>query len=118
MDKDSQLPKTLKQVFCNYFEIDDDIIAEIDKICSLVKLKKNKNIINQGDVCRDIIIVRTGMMRPPPLSEVRRHSAIRILWRRICSDTFFLRLQTSLVFIDSRYRCGSLGNQIRRLDSS
>lgn len=56
-------PKTIKDVLNSYFKVDDNIVADFEGKCRLVKVKKNTDLIRQGDICKDITIVKSGMMR-------------------------------------------------------
>lgn len=63
MIADVDITKSLKEIFSDFFDMDDTVVAEVEAHAELVRLKKGTAIVKQGEMCDHIIFNKRGLMR-------------------------------------------------------
>ena len=55
--------ENIKKVISNYIEINDDEWIYYSSKFRVKKIKKKEIILNEGNICRDVLFVETGLLR-------------------------------------------------------
>lgn len=63
MTIDNGIRKSLKDILSDYFYMDDNIVADVERHAKMVRVRKGETVVRQGEVCHHIFFILHGLMR-------------------------------------------------------